>query len=126
MLIWSEALKRENREWEFDAHAIKRLLFSSMGSSAGENFRWERLVESIRLQCGLPFPHDRRKVVGTARTWCNSIEYVGEFTINENWNAIRLKLTPIKKLPNQLPDPTSPSVTPPAGAGGAPSVAADH
>jgi hypothetical protein len=28
--------------------------------------------------------------------------------------------------PNQLPDPTSPSVTPPAGAGGAPSVAADH
>jgi hypothetical protein len=28
--------------------------------------------------------------------------------------------------PNQLPDPTSPPVTPPAGAGGAPSVAADH
>ena len=31
-----------------------------------------------------------------------------------------------RKMPNQLPDPTSPSVTPPAGAGGAPSVAADH
>ena len=30
------------------------------------------------------------------------------------------------ETPNQLPDPTSPSVTPPAGAGGAPSVAADH
>jgi hypothetical protein len=30
------------------------------------------------------------------------------------------------KRPNQLPDPTSPSVTPPAGAGGAPSVTADH
>jgi len=31
------------------------------------------------------------------------------------------------KAPNQhLPDPTSPSVTPPAGAGGAPSVNADH
>jgi len=29
-------------------------------------------------------------------------------------------------VPNQLPDPTSPSVTPPAGAGAAPSVAADH
>jgi hypothetical protein len=29
-------------------------------------------------------------------------------------------------LPNQLPDPTSPSVTPAAGAAGAPSVAADH
>jgi hypothetical protein len=30
------------------------------------------------------------------------------------------------KVPNQLPDPTSPSVTPPAGAGDAPSVAAGH
>jgi len=29
-------------------------------------------------------------------------------------------------VPNQLPDPTSPSVTPPARAGGAPSVGADH
>jgi hypothetical protein len=29
-------------------------------------------------------------------------------------------------LPNHVPDPTSPSVTPPAGAGGAPSVGADH
>ena len=30
------------------------------------------------------------------------------------------------QLPNQLPDPTSLSVTPAAGAAGAPSVAADH
>ena len=30
------------------------------------------------------------------------------------------------EAPNHVPDPTSPSVTPPAGAGGAPSVAADH
>jgi hypothetical protein len=30
------------------------------------------------------------------------------------------------RLPNQLPDPTSPSVTTPAGAGVAPSVAANH
>jgi hypothetical protein len=29
-------------------------------------------------------------------------------------------------MANQLPDPTSPPVTPPAGAGVAPSVAADH
>jgi hypothetical protein len=28
--------------------------------------------------------------------------------------------------PKQLPDPTSPSVTPPSGVGGAPSVVADH
>ena len=31
-----------------------------------------------------------------------------------------------RSVSNQLPDPTSPSVTPPAGAGAAPSVAADH
>src|ERR1017187_5723640 len=31
-----------------------------------------------------------------------------------------------KDQSNQLPDPTSPSVMPPAGAGVAPSVAADH
>ncbi len=31
-----------------------------------------------------------------------------------------------KVRPNQLPDPTSPSVTPPGGAGRAPSVTADH
>jgi len=30
------------------------------------------------------------------------------------------------ETPNKLSDPTSPSVTPPAGAGGAPSVTADH
>jgi GNAT superfamily N-acetyltransferase len=33
---------------------------------------------------------------------------------------------PAPNKPNQLPDPTSLSVTPPAGAGSAPSVAADH
>ena len=37
-----------------------------------------------------------------------------------------LSLFGLKTVPNQLPDPTSPSVTPPAGAGCAPSVAADH
>jgi hypothetical protein len=31
-----------------------------------------------------------------------------------------------EKPPNHVPDPTPPSVTPPADAGGAPSVAADH
>jgi len=35
-------------------------------------------------------------------------------------------MTKVGFVSNQLPDPTSPSVTPPAGAGGAPSVAADH
>jgi hypothetical protein len=35
-------------------------------------------------------------------------------------------LLKLQELPNHLPDPTSPSVTRPAGAGRAPSVAADH
>jgi uncharacterized protein len=37
-----------------------------------------------------------------------------------------LRDEPAQVVPNQLPDPTSPSVTPAAGAAGAPSVAADH
>jgi hypothetical protein len=36
------------------------------------------------------------------------------------------ELPDAKRTPNQLPDPTSPSVTPAAGAADAPSVAADH
>jgi hypothetical protein len=39
---------------------------------------------------------------------------------------IAQSLEAFKYVPNQLPDPTSPSVTPAAGAAGAPSVAADH
>jgi hypothetical protein len=43
------------------------------------------------------------------------------------WYTMRLeKLASLEAKPSQLPDPTSPSVTPPAKAGGAPSVAADH
>ena len=38
-----------------------------------------------------------------------------------DWIARRLS-----KMPNQPPDPTAPSVTPPADAGRAPSVDADH
>jgi len=43
-------------------------------------------------------------------------------------NSWRLKKNRMLRItpPNQLPDPTSPSVTPAAGAAGAPSVAADH
>ena len=40
--------------------------------------------------------------------------------------ARNMEVIAVERMPNQLPDPTSPSVTPPAGAGGAPSVAADH
>jgi hypothetical protein len=47
----------------------------------------------------------------------------------QSWTTLKvgqlIRVAP-RKLPNQLPDPTSPSVTPPAGTGGAPSVAADH
>ena|ERR1700677_156452 len=48
-----------------------------------------------------------------------------ESILNETSVAVsRIEIIP--RMPNQLPDPTSPSVTPPAGAGGAPSVTADH
>ena len=42
------------------------------------------------------------------------------------FNILALSLFHRKNPPNHVPDPASPSVTPPAGAGGAPSVAADH
>jgi hypothetical protein len=52
----------------------------------------------------------------------------GEFRLVLLSNLVAADHPSISPLPepNQLPDPTSPSVTPPARAGGAPSVAADH
>jgi hypothetical protein len=44
----------------------------------------------------------------------------------DNEVTTKEQLLRLLNTPNQLPDPTSPSVTPPACAGGAPSVAADH
>jgi hypothetical protein len=44
----------------------------------------------------------------------------------EKRKSFRRAYDDFMKGPNQLPDPTSPSVTPPADAGGAPAVAADH
>jgi len=42
------------------------------------------------------------------------------------YRGVKVVMMSKEMTPDQLPDPTSPSVTPPAGAGGAPSVAADH
>ena len=42
------------------------------------------------------------------------------------WMPREGEMAPSQNASNQLPDPTSPSVTSPAGAGGAPSLAADH
>jgi hypothetical protein len=44
----------------------------------------------------------------------------------ERNDASKILIPDIGNGANQLPDPTSPSVTPPAKAGGAPSVTADH
>lgn len=44
-----------------------------------------------------------------------------EFVVHEEWLEEKRK-----NVPKQLPDPASPFVTPSAGAGGSPSVAADH
>ncbi len=52
-------------------------------------------------------------------------EATGPETATSGIRFVPMRLRALSK-PNQLPDPTSPSVTRPAGAGHAPSVAADH
>ena len=54
-----------------------------------------------------------------------AIALIGAWSCNRWYTSYREMIAP-QLVPNQLPDPTSPSVTPPASAGGAPSVAADH
>jgi len=56
------------------------------------------------------------------------LAYPTEKSSSEIENGLVVVTFPINAptLSNRLPDPTSSSATPPAGAGGAPSVAADH
>jgi hypothetical protein len=70
-------------------------------------------LETIRQHC-------RYIVADNPRT--KIAEYISKDGVEE----LKEVLKQFKREPNQLLDPTSPSVTPPAGAGGAPSVAADH
>jgi len=70
-------------------------------------------LETIRQHC-------RQIVADWPRT--RVTEYMGK----EGLAELEVVYRKLCSAPNQLPDPTSPSVTPPAGAGGAPSVAADH
>ena len=52
-------------------------------------------------------------------------EATGPETVTSGVRFVPMRLRALSK-PNQLPDPTSPSGTPAAGAAGAPSVTADH
>jgi hypothetical protein len=70
-------------------------------------------LEKIRQHC-------RQIVADWPRT--KVTEYMGK----EGLAELEVVYREFCRMPNQLPDPTSPSVTPPADAGGAPSVAADH
>jgi translation elongation factor EF-Tu-like GTPase len=63
--------------------------------------------------------HRKRIRPGTEFWMCEGNRKVASVVVEELLGELR-------DSANQLPDPTSPSVTPPAGAGGAPSVAADH
>jgi hypothetical protein len=60
-------------------------------------------------------------VVAPSRTFIRAPGYEKPQVDKSMWN-----ISNVMNMPNQLPDPTSPSVTPPAGAGAAPSGAADH
>jgi hypothetical protein len=63
---------------------------------------------------------------GNRIAWSDAGVDSGECWINETQGKEITTLLEKLSAPNQQPDPTSSSVTPPAGAGGAPSVAADH
>ena len=63
--------------------------------------------------------------VSSASIFC-AVSFVVNLLIYVRFTTRLKQLALLEIAPNQLPDPTSPSVTPPAGAGGAPSVAADH
>ena len=63
---------------------------------------------------------------GNRIAWADAGVDSGECWISEIHDNEITALLRKMNAPNQLPDPTSPSVTPPAGAGGAPSVGADH
>ena len=72
-------------------------------------------------RCGFRLVHVWLEAITSARSLKPLIPLM-----DKNGVPIRDELEFEKRMPNQLPDPTSPSVTPPAGAGGAPSVVADH
>jgi hypothetical protein len=59
--------------------------------------------------------------------WDDAIAFIqGKASLGLVFEVVLGDSVPIGNVPNHLPDPTSPSVTPAAGAAGAPSVAADH
>jgi hypothetical protein len=112
------------------ASGFFELLYLAIAYGLVRGKNWVRVVWSVWTVCGV--------IVGVMPT-AAAISASKPFGI---WAAAAygIKLTTVallflpssteffcgEKTPNQLPDPTSPSVTPAAGAGGAPSVAADH
>jgi hypothetical protein len=76
----------------------------------------------------LSFRHDSALLIAQGATDGNPHQVRRDYL---RWNGEQLELLRSDLVyddrgPNQLPDPTSPYVTRPAGAGHAPSVAADH
>ena len=99
--------------------------FDSWGGE--DRVKWELLDDRLIL---------RAEKIGTQRSPVFLPAYCGSFRVQRDGLLVSEAVpaipaaTPtrivLKRAPNQLPDPTSPSGTPPAGAGVAPSVAADH
>jgi len=92
-----------------------------------------RIGNRVRVgERGVPSPHwDRGGIVGAVgeagqvgRHGIQRESTYSNFVTSSDRGGKQGSVT--RFVPNQLPDPTSPSVTPPARAGGAPSVAADH
>jgi hypothetical protein len=80
-------------------------------------------VDKPRLFLGASHFSDKNKVLIPYDSECERFLLAA---IKNEVDRINRLPTGRKDVPNQLPEPTSPSVTPPAGAGGAPSVAVAH
>ena len=104
--IVADGLSRLRRAKDYGA--VRARLLTEARSRHGEEIKvvsfWRRIWLNLRIE---------REVQAELDKMCPPGAYyvVGQSQIDVH---------------NQLPDPTSPSVTPPANAGDAPSVAADH
>jgi hypothetical protein len=116
----TEYFRRARTDAGFRAHLMENARY--MKSASG----WGALVFAILAVGPAVFDGLRYGVWISSTCIFSTISCAFCVLVREQFGDRVAMLMSMDEVPNQLPDPTSPSVTPPAKAGGAPSVAADH